>query len=183
MERSGFPAGGPPWPDAIPRAPPLQHVGNDGGASDCRGKSRENERGEPGDIKPSRPHRGESGLGVQATRIQASGPRTNFSDTYQDPLSRWAQEVWAKPLLYCPGTHQPYGFALAFVNHGQGNASISVGIAVLAQAFPQYFAATAQFEALELWSGQAGGDIGAGDAVSWEVEPDGVGVVTLNPGC
>ena len=122
-------------------------------------------------------------LGIQATRIQRFGARTNFSDVYGDPLARWEQEVWARPLLYYPGQYQPYGFALALVNHGNTSVNITASTDALAAAFPKYFDSTAKFDSLELWSHTGAGDVVAGDTVEWPVGPDGGAVITLNPDC
>ena len=122
-------------------------------------------------------------LGIQGKRIQRLGSRTNFSDVYGDPLARWDQEVWAKPLLLFPGQYQQYGFALALVNHGTANATISASTDALAAAFPDYYDSTSKFDSLELWSNMPAGDVVTGDSVDWTVEPDGVAVITLTPGC
>ena len=124
-------------------------------------------------------------IGMQATRIETFGPRVNFSDVYGDPLARWEQEVWAKPLLYAPGQLYQYGFALALVNHGAVNATITARTDVLARAYPTYLPAdsAAKFDSLELWSGLDAGDVVLGDAVSWTVAPSGVAVITLIPDC
>ena len=70
-------------------------------------------------------------MGMQATRIQTFGQRINFTDVYGDPLARWEQEVWAKPLLYNPGQLYQYGFALALVNHGTVNTTVTARTDVL----------------------------------------------------
>jgi len=124
-------------------------------------------------------------MGMQATRIQTFGQRINFTDVYGDPLARWEQEVWAKPLLYNPGQLYQYGFALALVNHGTVNATVTARTDVLARAYPKYLPAdsAAKFDSLELWSGLDPGDVVLGDTVSWTVAPSGVAVITLIPDC
>ena len=134
-------------------------------------------------------HRGlialnQDALGAQALRLQRKGARTNFTDVYGDPLARWEREVWVKPLLLYPGQYMQYGFALGLVNHGSVNATVAFSAwDALARAFPEYFDATAKFDSLELWSGRGAGDVVPGDTVRWEVEPDGVAVITLRPDC
>ena len=134
-------------------------------------------------------HRGliavnQDALGVQAARLQRSGPRINFTDVYGDPLARWEREAWVKPLLLFPGNYQQFGFAIGLVNHGREKVTVSFSEwDVLARTFPKYFDATAKFDSLELWSGKGAGDVVAGDTVQWEVEPDDIAVITLRPDC
>ena len=47
-------------------------------------------------------------MGIQAVRTQVFGAATNFTDVYGDGLTRWEQEVWAKPLLVHPGDYQQW---------------------------------------------------------------------------
>ena len=75
--------------------------------------------------------------GIQAVRTQRLGARTNFSDVYGSALSRWEQEVWVKPLLLHPGDYQPWGFALAMVNHGRAPTKITASMGAVAKAFPE----------------------------------------------
>ena len=77
------------------------------------------------------------------------------------------------------------GFALALVNHGRARTTVTADTAVISKAYPAYLPAdsAAKFDSLELWSGGRPGDVVMGDTVSWDVEPDGVAVVTLNPDC
>ncbi len=126
-------------------------------------------------------------LVMQATRIGFFGAMTNFTDVYGDPLTRWAQEVWVKPLLLYPGRTYPtpYGFALALVNHGSANATITADTVAITKAYPEFLSASsaAKFDSEELWSGMPGQDVVVGDRISWEVEPVGVAVITLDPDC
>ena len=75
--------------------------------------------------------------GLQAVRVQVFGKRTNFSDVYGDPLARWEHEVWAKPLLLYPGQFIQWGFALALVNHGNSEATVTASMSALAKTFPK----------------------------------------------
>jgi hypothetical protein len=63
-------------------------------------------------------------MGIQGVRVQHFGAEISFADVYGDGLTRWEQEVWAKPLLLHPGDYQQWGWALAMVNHG--NKSINI---------------------------------------------------------
>eukprot|EP01045_Picozoa_sp_COSAG04_P023561 COSAG04_NODE_2819_length_3535_cov_6.638242_1_plen_764_part_00 len=125
-------------------------------------------------------------MGIQGIRIQTFGARHNFSDVYGDPLVRYDQEVWAKPMLLYPGQLIQYGFALALVNHDNtSNVTVTASTDVLAAAFPDYLPKSSEpkFHSLELWSGRGAGDVVPGDDVSWAVEPQGVAVITLDPNC
>lgn len=123
-------------------------------------------------------------MGIQAVRTQVFGAATNFTDVYGDPLTRWEQEVWAKPLLLHPGDYQQYGFALAFVNHGNASIKIEATMAAVAKVFPQYYDSTAKMDSLELWTNQGAGDV-AGEAavIDWVTSPSGVAVIHLDPDC
>ena len=126
-------------------------------------------------------------LVMQATRIGYSGAMTTFTDVYGDPLTRWEQEVWVKPLLRYPGRSYPtpYGFALALVNHATTNVTVTADTLAITKAYPKFLSASsaAKFDSEELWSGMSGQDVVVGDKISWEVEPDGVAVITLDPDC
>merc|ERR1712224_1059085 len=104
-------------------------------------------------------------MGLQATRIQRFGARLNGSDVYGDPWARWEHEVWAKPLLLYPGSFQPYGFALALVNHASANATVTADTAALSKAYPKFLPAdsAAKFDSLELCTGLPAGDVVPGD--------------------
>eukprot|EP00040_Diaphanoeca_grandis_P007402 m.40802 g.40802 ORF g.40802 m.40802 type:complete len:446 (-) comp18619_c0_seq1:54-1391(-) len=123
-------------------------------------------------------------LGMQAIRIEHFGARINFSDVYGDPLTRWEQEVWAKPLLLYPGQYQPYGFALALINHATTSVRVEASMAAVAKVFPKYYDSTAMMDSLELWSDKDAGDVSGIDAVvDWTVAPSGVAVIRLDPDC
>jgi hypothetical protein len=126
-------------------------------------------------------------LVMQATRIEHFGVATNFTDVYGDPLTRWEQEVWVKPLLLYPGRTYPtpYGFALALVNHGTANATITADTMAIAKAYPDFLTSSsaAKFDSEEVWSGKSGQDVVVGDTINWEVEPNGVAVIILDPDC
>ena len=124
-------------------------------------------------------------LGFQAIRIQVSGAAIRFHDGQGDPLVRFEQEVWAKPLLLYPGQLIQFGFALALLNHARANATVTADTTILASALPHFLPSTSapKFDAVELWTGQHVGDVVVGDTVAWNVPPDGVAVVRLDPAC
>ena len=93
-----------------------------------------------------------------------------FADVYKDPLVRWENEVWAKPLA-------GGGLALALVNHGNNSATVRAELSAVETVFPGA-ASNSKYLARELWTNVTGT---VTERLSHIVEGMGVAVFRLEP--